>query len=90
MSKMGIDKAWINVQEFINWMKERGLFEKRRQDQLLSWMHQSIDQSLLSRFYDNPNILGELNKLKADVLASKISPFEAAEQLVRKLDSMQH
>ena len=31
-----------------------------------------------------------LDKMKADVLASKISPFEAAEQLIRKLDSMQH
>jgi LAO/AO transport system kinase len=86
----GIESAWENIRDFIDWMKARGLFEKRRQDQLLSWMHESIDQSLLNRFYDNKTIQEELSGIQKEVLASKISPFEAADMLIKKLDSMPH
>jgi LAO/AO transport system kinase len=89
-NKTGIDTTWENIQEFMEWMKARGLFEKKREDQLLSWMHDSIDQSLLSRFYSNPQIKEELFSIQQEVKSLKISPFEAAELLIKKLDSEQH
>jgi len=73
------------VLEHLDWMKKRGLFDQKRKAQLLTWMHESIDNMLRHFFYGNPFRKDELKKLESEVLEGKISPFDAAEKLMGNL-----
>jgi len=48
-------------------------------------MRESIDDHLLSRFYDNPEIKGKLSELERKVREGKTDSFSAASELLKHL-----
>lgn len=81
----GIDSAWKMILDFEKWHKERGLFAKRRQQQDISWMRESLNQRLLDALLQDADKKSLLQKMENEVMVGNISPFEASEQLVRML-----
>jgi LAO/AO transport system kinase len=79
----GMDIAWKMVSDYETWMKERNLFEANRNSQDLHWMHETIKEELVSRFYSDANE-AMIRKVEEEVKEGKISPFEAAKRLLRK------
>ncbi len=81
---LGIDRAWKIIEEFETWMKERGLFESNRQAQDLYWMHETVKDELISKFYSEAKNAASINRIEQEIREGKISPFEAAKRLLQK------
>jgi LAO/AO transport system kinase len=65
---------------------ESGVFNKRRNRQLLEWMYSMIDEHLHSLFFDDPVITGRMPEVKDAVLNGIISPTQAVKELVNMFD----
>jgi LAO/AO transport system kinase len=78
----GVADVWKQVQEFDEIMKKSGKTETRRAHQATAWMWKEIRETLLSKFMDAPKVAGLLEKMQKEVAAGKISPAEAAQQLL--------
>lgn len=60
-----------------------GYFKHRRQEHDVRWMHQAIEEILLRRFRNDPRVLSRSIELEAAVRAGSITPFRAAEELLK-------
>ena len=79
----GLAEVMQVMNEFVLWMQQRGLLEERRKKQNLSWMHETVRAGIVERFYHNPSVLEEIKKLEEAVAHGKISPFQAAAELLK-------
>jgi LAO/AO transport system kinase len=78
----GISEVWDNIIAYQTHALNNEYFTKRRKQQALYWMNESIDESLKSHFYKDPEIQSMLGRLKEEVLHDKISSFMAAQQVL--------
>ena len=65
---------------------DSGVFQKRRQHQLLEWMNSMIDEHLHSLFFEDPVITGRMPEVKEAVLKGIVSPTQAVKELVGMFD----
>ncbi len=82
LEKNGLKEIWALIQQHHRHMQSSGLFQPNRDGQNLQWMHESIKQSLLSDFYENPRIARTLKVIEENVVKGKIAPINAAHQLL--------
>lgn len=80
----GMESLWAIISEHESLMKETGKFEEKRKIQAHYWMHGTIKEQLMTRFYESPQILNLLNKLEEKVHKGIISPFKAADELLNE------
>jgi LAO/AO transport system kinase len=85
-TKYGIPELWKVIQAFKEMTTESGVFNKRRNRQLLEWMYSMIDEHLHSLFFDDPVITGRMPEVKDAVLNGIISPTQAVKELVNMFD----
>jgi LAO/AO transport system kinase len=81
-NNQGIDTIWNTISEYIINTRSNNYFNKRRIEQSKYWMHQAIREYLSDNFYKNHFVKLKLSTLEKDVLAGKISSFEAAKILL--------
>jgi LAO/AO transport system kinase len=79
---LGIDEIWETISDFIETTKSNGQFNLHRVEQAKYWMHQSIRENLSDNFYKNHSVKIKLSSIEKDVLAGKVSSFEAARSLL--------
>jgi len=84
VTKEGIDVVWDIISDYLVLTRHNGYFEKRRSEQSLDWMQEAIDERLRAHFYANPEIADQLEQIRGEVLANKISPFAAATEMLEK------
>ncbi|MEQ9426832.1 MAG: methylmalonyl Co-A mutase-associated GTPase MeaB [Cyclobacteriaceae bacterium] len=70
------------IESSIKKQKADNSFTKRRNHQLISWMHDEIKTRLLESFYTNKEIKVELKRLEGQIQTKQISPIEAAKMLL--------
>lgn len=78
-----INEVWDIINEYITHTKENGYFESYRTEQEIQRLHETIEQLLKDRFYQNADIQQQLKKLEQQVAQKKISAYKAAEKLIR-------
>ncbi len=78
----GIEEIWETIINHNKLMKRSGLFEKKRREQAIEWMHESVISSLKDNFYKNEEVRKALTDLDKEVAGDKISPFAAAQKLL--------
>jgi len=79
----GIEEVWDAVLSFHNSMKSSGRFRENRKHQAMSWMLETIRQSLYTCFEQHPEIEVLLPQLKKQVLEENLPPLTAAQQLLK-------
>ena len=84
LTQMGIDAIWDIIQQYEHLTKNNGYFDKRRQQQAKYWMNETIRNSLISQFYNNPEIEKLLPEYEQKVIEDKISSFAAARVLLNR------
>ncbi len=84
LEKTGLEEVWCGVEEFIEETKRNGYFIGNRHRQLKYWMYETINDTLKSSFYLNPNIQAAISDYEQRVLETKISSFIAAKELLDK------
>lgn len=82
----GLKELWTIIKAFEEQGKKSGVFKKRRDGQLLDWMHSMIDEHLHNLFFEDRVITGRLPEVKEAVLAGGISPTQAVAELINMFD----
>lgn len=80
----GITEALKIIQEYKHLTISNGYFEKKRQQQLSNWLHQSISEMLMEKFYNHSSVKSELDAIKKNLGIKKINPYRIAANLISK------
>lgn len=80
----GIDKIWETVMDYVVLTKSNGHFHKKRNEQNLRILSETINSTLTERFYSNEKILENIEKFKTDIIEDKISAYIAAQKLIEE------
>lgn len=84
MTKQGISEVWETISQYFEITHENGFFQEKRKEQNQFWMLETIDEQLKSNFYNQPEIISQLEEIKKAVQHNEISPFAAAQLLLEK------
>jgi LAO/AO transport system kinase len=79
----GIDKIWEIILQYWTEMTQNQWITTNRQNQNLSWLHNSIQQNLLHAFYQNDTTKEQLEKIEKLVAQESIQPHNAADLLLK-------
>lgn len=77
---LGIAEVWDMVHRYIDFVKQNGFFDRKRNEQSKYWMYESINERLKADFYQNPVIEKRMLQLENDVLSARKSSFVAAKE----------
>ena len=80
----GIPEVWKTISDFENLTKLNNYFFEKRKDQNQFWMMETINEQLQSNFYNDLEIEKLLEENKKAVANDEISPFAAAQLLLKK------
>jgi LAO/AO transport system kinase len=79
-----IDKVYSAIASFQNTTRINGYFIKKRENQDVYWLQEAIREQLLNDFYQNQAVHDLLLQLKQKVLKKECSPFNAADELLKR------
>ena len=79
---LGVKEVWDMVYKYINFVKDNGYFEYRRNEQSKYWMYETINEQLRDSFYHNPQIEAMLTGKEKQVLQGNLTSFVAAKNLL--------
>ncbi|MGQ9819889.1 MAG: methylmalonyl Co-A mutase-associated GTPase MeaB [Candidatus Kapaibacteriales bacterium] len=82
----GIGDLWEVVNNFVRVTKENGVFQKRRNQQYLDWLHSLIYEHLLDIFYKHPKIQQILPTIEKKVFEQQMTPTKAVEIIFKEFD----
>jgi LAO/AO transport system kinase len=80
--EIGIAEVWDMIDRYFAYVKEKGFFEERRNQQARYWMFESINEQLRNHFYNDPEIEAMLKLNEAKVLDNRLSSFIAARDVL--------
>ncbi|WP_298421683.1 methylmalonyl Co-A mutase-associated GTPase MeaB [uncultured Kordia sp.] len=87
LKQQGIDDVWQMIEDFQQSTKANDYFENHRKQQNRFWLLQTIEERLKHNFYNNENVKNVLDNYLNATENSTISPFNAAQQLLKLLNS---
>ncbi len=82
-SGSGIEELMERLERMAVASRTSGYFVQRRSEQDRWWMRATIEERLVSRFYSDQQVAERLKALEQEVVQGSISPFDAAEELLR-------
>ncbi|HEX8270371.1 MAG TPA: methylmalonyl Co-A mutase-associated GTPase MeaB [Flavobacterium sp.] len=83
VTQEGIPEVWEVISKFLDLTTANNSFEEKRKDQNQYWMLETINEQLKSRFYNDVAIAQMLEQTKKAVQNHEISPFAAAQLLLK-------
>jgi len=86
IENFGIEKVIKIIESFKIKTSENGYFGKKRQEQQVYWMHESLKNLILDKAYNNSDFKIKISQLEADLKSGHISSFAAAEELLKNLN----
>jgi LAO/AO transport system kinase len=79
----GIDTIWEQVQQYVSLTQKSGYFKRKRTEQNLQGLHETIRYGLEDHFYAQDAVKNLLPHLKTEVTSGRMSPFQAAAELLK-------
>ena len=83
ITKDGISEIWNTISTYFEMTNETGFFQEKRKEQNHFWMMETINEQLKQNFYNQPEIISQLEQSKKAVQNDEISPFAAAQSLLQ-------
>lgn len=80
----GISEIWDAVEAHHRWHSERNAFSRKREEQDVKWMLNTVKDAILGRYFENPKFTAELRNLELQIKEKKTTPFQAAEKLLSR------
>lgn len=78
----GLEEVWQGVEKYLEHIELNGYFTANRNRQNKYWMYETINETLKSSFYNNPEIEAKMVEVEQRVLEAKLSSFIAAKELL--------
>lgn len=85
LASKNIDSIWGMLIDYYFQALDHDAFEHKRSQQNSDWMHQLVNEMLLLKLDQNPEIKKLLPALEASVEAQIVTPYSAARQILEKL-----
>jgi LAO/AO transport system kinase len=83
LNKEGIAGIWEIVERYRSTMTtESDFFYRKRREQSVHTMYESINQQLMDSFYGNEEVKRRIRQIEKEVLTGKISAYVAANELL--------
>ena len=82
LNNEGIDRVWKLLGDYLKLTGDNGYFVENRKNQSSYWLHQTIEDELKSKFYQDPDVKRKLPELLQQINTKKITPFRAAAELL--------
>ena len=79
----GIKEVWDMVYQYLDFVKNNGYFDYRRNEQSKYWMYETINEQLKARFYSDPDVQHLLSIKQRMVLNNRQSSFVAAADVLK-------
>ena len=83
----GISEIWESISAYFALVNSNGYFENNRKKQNAYWLKTTIENTLKDTFYSDPQIKDALPQLLAALNKGKTTPFQAAQELLKKHNS---
>ena len=78
----GLEEVWQGVEQYLQHIELNGYFMANRNRQNKYWMYETINETLKSSFYNNPEIEAKMAEVEQRVMDAKLSSFIAAKELL--------
>lgn len=82
----GVPNIWDVIKDYETVTKKSGVFQRRRQQQTLNWVHTMIEEQLKNSFYQHPAVKANLPAIESQLLQDETSPTLAVKQLLALFD----
>ncbi|GAB1373106.1 methylmalonyl Co-A mutase-associated GTPase MeaB [Candidatus Kapaibacterium sp.] len=82
LNHQGIEAVWSAINEFMIFVKESNILQKRRSEQMLFWINSMLEESILLKFYSNESIQQQKKNLESEVLVGRITATNAVKKLL--------
>lgn len=79
----GMEQVLSSVESFFNHITISGFLQENRSRQNGFWLKAAISEELNHQFYNHSAVKARLKQLELDVKEGKVSPFIAAQQLIK-------
>ena len=86
MAGTGIERIWEVIRDHNEKMKRAGEFEKKRSEQNRRWLWSLVEEGVMSRFLNLPEVKSLLEKTLRDVAGGEITVAAGARNLLFCLD----
>ncbi|HNX05162.1 MAG TPA: methylmalonyl Co-A mutase-associated GTPase MeaB [Opitutales bacterium] len=83
----GLDELWKTILEYEKNTRKSGVWDNRRRNQDVEWMHSMINEALRNLFYRDPVIQTLLTRLEGEVAAGRLPPAAATLELLSQFTS---
>jgi LAO/AO transport system kinase len=81
----GIKEVYDMIDKYKRHTLSNHFFETKRANQTKQWLHQTINDTLIERFYSNQIIKEEILKIEKQLDQNLINPYQAAMDLFKKI-----
>lgn len=81
----GIAEVYDMIDQYRRHTVSNGFFEKKRNHQSSQWLHQTIHDLLIDRFYHDLAVKQEIRNIEARLQENTLNPYQAAIDLFKKL-----
>jgi len=82
VTRNGIPEVWRAVEKYFAHVEADGRFDLCRREQAISWWQSLVEQELRIRFLSDPKVAGLSARLEREILAGRLAPSLAAEELL--------
>lgn len=83
INKTGIQEIWELIESYIALTKSNDYFDTKRREQNQYWMMETINENILMHFYNSTSIKEQILINKKAVQNNELSPFAAAQQILK-------
>lgn len=83
LQQEGLAEIWQLITDFRTFTQGNGFWLKNRREQSRHWLHHSLKDHLQQLFYQHPAVVREIPQLEEAVSSGRLSPFRAAQTLIR-------
>jgi len=84
LGDVGVAEALDQMETFFAHVSDSGVLASRREVQASDAMMQALHEGLLEQFLKNPDIAGEVERIRLDVVKGRMTPGLAAHQLINQ------
>lgn len=84
VTNFNIDKVWEMIVNYIDAVQQNGYLEKKRLQQAVQVLYDSVESTLKTSFYENSFVKSMIPVIENDILNKKMSAYIGAQKLIEK------
>lgn len=90
LENTGINTVWDEILAYIQSLKEDGIFQRNRSNQLIEWTKKLTEELLLSAFWKDEHTASEWENLKTKLNSGNVTAWQAGMSLIEHFRKSSH